>query len=257
MQATKNTTSLKKALQLLSCITKAKQPLGFSELVTQTKIPKATVHRILANLQQESLIRFDRISECYHAGYGLLELAQSTWENIEVRQLATDQLEQLSNLTGETIHLAVLDGGDIIYIDKIESNKNLRLYSSIGKKASAYCTGVGKAILAHLKATEQHAAIEQQSFQNFTKNTITNSKALVADLTQIKQQGYAIDNEEHEQGIYCIAAPIFDRNGIILAAISVTFPLFRTEKAQLKAYQPAIKQAASQISKRLGYVIKA
>lgn len=249
-----SSSSLSKAIQLLSIISKAEVPLGFSEIVAETGLPKATVHRTLVTLQQERLVRFDERRDCYLSGFGLLELAHRAWAGIDVRDSAADQMKMLWQASGETVHLAVLDDGDVIYIDKIESSKSLRLFSAVGKKGPAYCTGVGKALMAFMDTESQAAAIAKQTFVKHTKATITHADALRERLDGIQQQGYALDEEEHEEGIRCVAAPILDHHGDVVAAISVTAPVFRTDDETFNSFIILIKKAAKEISLRLGYM---
>lgn len=245
--------SLSKALQILNIVTKADEAPNFSVIVAETALPKATVHRLLSSLQAERLIRFDQRRECYMPGYGLLELAHKAWAGIDVRELAADQMKSVWQATGETVHLAVLDAGDVIYIDKMESLKSLRMFSAVGKKGPAYCTGVGKAMMAFLEDDELEIAIKSQSFVQHTKNTLVTVEQLKAVLQQIREQGFAIDDEEHELGIACVAAPILDYRGQVVAGISVTAPLFRTNDTAFNDFKQLIKQAAQEISSRMGY----
>ncbi|BFM50588.1 IclR family transcriptional regulator [Marinomonas sp. THO17] len=227
-------------------------PLRFAELVDLSELPKATAHRQLNTLLEHGLVRFDEHKQAYYPGYGLLALAHRTWANLDIRDVAAAPMRDLWSSTQETIHLAVLDDAEVIYIDKLESPKSLRLYSAVGKKGPVYCTGVGKAILAYLPEAKQQDIIHQQNFIRHTEHTLTTPQALEGNLQQIKDTGISLDLEEHEIGIKCVAAPIFNARHQVVAAISVTAPAFRTDDASYETMKGLVKSAADDISKRLG-----
>ncbi|MGO3740506.1 MAG: IclR family transcriptional regulator [Marinomonas foliarum] len=244
--------SLDKTLNLLQEVCAAKVPLRFADLVDKTDLPKATAHRILMSLSEKGLVRFDEVTQLYHPGYGLLELAHQAWAKIDVRDIAADQIKHLWDETGETIHLAVLDRGDVIYIDKLESQKSLRLFSAVGKKGPAYCTGVGKAMLAFLSEEQLVAAIKDQSFIKHTDTTFINEKMLRGDLLKIRESKISLDLEEHEEGIQCAASVILNHRNEPVAALSITVPKFRIDDARFKHFQILVKEACRKVSARMG-----
>ncbi|MCW4630781.1 MULTISPECIES: IclR family transcriptional regulator [Marinomonas] len=250
---TKNSgSSLSKALNMLNHVCTSPVPLRFAELVELSELPKATAHRQLNTLLEHGLVRFDEHKQAYYPGYGLLALAHRTWANLDIRDVAAAPMRELWSSTQETIHLAVLDGADVIYIDKLESPKSLRLYSAVGKKGPVYCTGVGKAMLAFLPDDKQKDIIDHQAFFRHTEHTLTTPEALKANLAQIREKGISLDLEEHEMGIKCAAAPIFNSRHEAVAAISVTAPAFRTSDDVYEDMKIQVKDAANTISKRLG-----
>ncbi|AEF56072.1 IclR family transcriptional regulator [Marinomonas posidonica] len=244
--------SLSKALNMLNHVCTSPVPLRFAELVDLSELPKATAHRQLNTLLEHGLVRFDEHKQAYYPGYGLLALAHRTWANLDIRDVAASPMRDLWSSTQETIHLAVLDGAEVIYIDKLESPKSLRLYSAVGKKGPVYCTGVGKAMLAFLPPKKQQQVICEQAFIRHTEHTLTTPKALQDNLQQIKDTGISLDLEEHEIGIKCAAAPIFNSRHEVVAAISVTAPAFRTHDDIYEEMKGAVKLAAEVISKHLG-----
>ena len=163
-------------------------------------------------------------------------------------------MRNLASATEETVHLAVLDHHEVIYLRKYESAPPVALYSRIGRRAPAYCTGVGKVLLAYLQDSELTAFLQTIRLERFTKNTITDKAFLQAELAKIRQQDYAIDNMEHEDGIYCIACPIREHTGEVIAATSVTIPSIRLELDALMWYLPLVQKAVRAISQELGYV---
>jgi DNA-binding IclR family transcriptional regulator len=252
METKTSGSSLSKALNMLNHVCTSPVPLRFAELVELSELPKATAHRQLNTLLEHGLVRFDDNKQAYYPGYGLLALAHRTWANLDIRDVAATPMRDLWSSTQETIHLAVLDGADVIYIDKLESPKSLRLYSAVGKKGPVYCTGVGKAMLAFLPEEKQQPIIATQAFYRHTEHTLDTVEALKANLKLIQETGISLDLEEHEMGIKCAAAPIFNSRHEAVAAISVTAPAFRTSDDVYDEMKVQVKQAAETISKRLG-----
>ena len=249
--------SLSKALMVLKEVCCAQDPMRFADLVERSELPKATAHRILNTLVDEGLVRFEDNSQLYHPGYGLLELAHKAWSSMDIRDLAADQMKNLWQETGETIHLAVLDRGDVIYIDKMESQKSLRLFSAVGKKGPAYCTGVGKAMIAYLNEEELADVISKQSFIKHTETTLDSEEKLRTELDKIRQTGVSLDMQEHEEGIQCAASVIFNYRNEPIAALSITAPVFRVDDERFAFFQTRIKEACQEVSKRMGAMASA
>lgn len=249
--------SLSKALTVLKEVCCASEPIRFASIVERSELPKATAHRILNTLADEGLVRFEDNSQLYYPGYGLLELAHRAWSSLDIRDIAADQMRNIWEETEETLHLAVLDRGEVIYIDKLESQKSLRLFSAVGKKGPAYCTGVGKALLAYLPPEELAEAIRLQSFVKHTETTLHTEEMLRAELVKIREQGVSLDLEEHEKGIKCAASVIFNYRNEPIAALSITAPVFRVDDVRFELFQQRIKNACQEISKRMGAMASA
>lgn len=244
--------SLSKAVTLLRFVGAATDGVTFTQLRTASSQPKATLHRILQNLVDLQLLRIDADDRRYRLGYGLLELAGLAWSQLDVRRAGRQILLELNARTDESVHMAVLDGADIVYIDKVESAQPLRLASAIGLRNPAYCTGVGKALLAFLPAEELTEIIARTRFVAFTPNTLASEASLRAQLELIRQRGFAIDDEEHHLGIRCAAAPIFDHRGRPIASISVTAPSMRCGEARMLELQQLTVAAATRITHNCG-----
>ncbi|MDD2859980.1 MAG: IclR family transcriptional regulator [Acidiphilium sp.] len=240
-------TSIAKAFALLRTVSVSEPPSNFSVLLERTGLPKASLHRLLQELITAGLIR-TAPDRTYRPALGLLELAYRAWESIDLKAVASRHVDTLWRSTDETVHLAVRDGHEIIYIDKRESQKTLRLFSSVGRRGPLHCTGVGKAILAHLPQPERDAIIDAIPLTGHTPHTITSRHLLRAAFDEIRGQGLAFDREEHEVGIICVAAPIVDRNNYPFASLSVTAPAMRMDGTRLAVLAPEVKRAAAQIS---------
>ncbi|HEX7390031.1 MAG TPA: IclR family transcriptional regulator [Acidiphilium sp.] len=240
--------SIAKALAVLRHVSTAEPHQTFSALLETTALPKATLHRLLQELIEAGLIRTGP-DRTYRPALGLLELAYRAWESIDLKQIAARHVDALWHSTEETVHLAVRDGLEIVYIDKRESPKTLRLFSSVGRRGPLHCTGVGKAILAFLPDAEREDVISRITLTGHTPHTITSRHLLRAEFDRIRGEGFARDCEEHEEGIFCVAAPIFDRNGRPVASLSVTAPGIRMDRARLDALAPEVREIAQRISR--------
>ena len=163
--------------------------------------------------------------------------------------MARPHLDRLAAELGETVHLAQLDMGQVLYVDKRAPSQPVQMFSQAGKVGPAHCTGVGKAMLAHLEPAALDRALAQQSFYRFTPQTITDAGALRAELAEIRARGFAFDREEHEPGIICIAMPILGAAGRLLGALSVTSVTTRRSLADLETLAPLLRDAAARISK--------
>jgi DNA-binding IclR family transcriptional regulator len=252
----RGTSALEKGLVLLARISDAETPRRFSDLLKETGLPKATLHRLLQALLAHRLVALDARDQTYRTGLRALEMAQRSWESMDIRVAAASEISWLGEKTGETVHLAVLDDTEVVYIDKVESQQRIRMFSAIGKRGPAHCTGVGKAMLAFLAPEDQRQLVEKLSMKRFTSSTFTSRGAFLRHLGEIQACGYAKDLEEHEVGIRCTAAPVFDYRGQVIASISVTAPSFRLSPKRLDEIAPLVIRAAKNICRNLGGKVK-
>ena len=242
---------LTRGLIVLSAIADSKVPMRFAELQSTLDVPKATLHRILGSLQLEGMVRFDEASQTYQVGYRLLELANMAWRKSDVRELAYPLMLDLVEVTGESVQLAVLVDTNAVYLSQVESEQSVRYTVSVGDKSPAYCSGVGKAILAELPDDQLSELIDSIEFKRYTQQTLTSPVMLSRQLKEIKKQGYALDMEEHQHGIRCVAAAIVDSAGVPVAAISVTAPTFRVTDSDFEDWGKRVSDAANTIAQRL------
>jgi DNA-binding IclR family transcriptional regulator len=183
----------------------------------------------------------------------LLQLAAKAWSGNDLRSVAAPHLAALQEATQESVHLAVLNGGQVTYLDKMEGRHTLRMHSQVGKTSPAYCTGVGKAALSLLSADDLAELAAGLVFHRFTENTIVTPKALMEDVAAIRSNGYGFDLQEHEIGIHCVAAPVRAPGRNFYAAISVTGPAYRVDVEQLRKWGPLVRETADKISVELAY----
>ncbi|OMP73573.1 IclR family transcriptional regulator [Agrobacterium tumefaciens] len=244
------TGTLGKAVSLLELIALAEKPMRFTDVVEACGQPRGTVHRQLAHLVAEGLV--DHVADqTYVVGLRLLQLAAKAWSSNDLRSVAAPHLAALQEATQESVHLAVLNGGQVTYLDKMEGKHTLRMHSQVGKTSPAYCTGVGKAALSMLSPDDLAALAAELDFHRFTQNTIVTPQMLGQDVAAIRSNGYGFDLQEHEIGIHCVAAPVMAPGRNFLAAISVTGPAYRVDVEQLRKWGPLVRETADQISAEL------
>lgn len=240
--------TLAKGLALLEAVAAGQQPLRFTDLLHSQPYPKATLHRLLKTLIESDMIIYDADRRSYHPGLRLIRMAHTTWLCSSLAGVAREILDVLAHEIGETIHLAMLDNGQVLYLDKYAASHPVTMFSSPGKVGPAYCTGVGKVMLSYLDGEALEEALDRQSFHRFMPATITTSKALRAELETIRKIGHGFDREEHEPSIICIAAPILSKNGALLGALSATSTTYFTDLDKLESYAPRLKAAATAIA---------
>lgn len=241
----RETGTLGKLMTLLDLVTHADGPMRFTDILAIAQQPRGTLHRQLVHLAEEGLLEIDDDGR-YLPGLRLLDLAARSWARNEFRLIAEPHLNALQQLTGETVHLGVLRGTSIIYLDKVEGQQPVRMYSQIGNASPIYCTGVGKAALSILPGERLKATLTGLDFQKFTAHTHT-AETLVAELGEIRKAGCAFDREEHEVGIRCVAAPIWSENLSFIGGISVTGPAYRLTMERLELWAASVREAAESI----------
>ena len=244
--------SLGKIFTIIELLKKNKE-MRLQEITNETGICKSTVYRLISQLCKYNYLEKKHETKKYKLGLKFLEISSYIIENLDIREIARDSIKELNDITKETIHLAMLSGDKVVYIYKKESAHIIRMYSQIGKVAPLYCTGVGKAILAFQSQDVLNRLLDSVEFYKYTRNTITDKKRLLNEIDIIKKSGYSTDNEEHEKGIACIAAPIWDHENKIVASVSITCLKYRMKFEELLKYKNIILEKSYEISKKLGY----
>ncbi|MFD1745836.1 IclR family transcriptional regulator [Rhizobium helianthi] len=245
-QEKQDTGTLGKAVQLIDLVSRCDEPVRFTDLLKMTGQPRGSLHRQLRHLLAEGLLDQNK-DGAFSPGLRLLAFASRAWARSSVRQLAERHMLALHEATGETVHLGMLRGTEIIYLDKLESKQAVRMHSQVGNTSPVYCTGIGKAALSCLSESELHSRLDQLMINKFTPHTLVDKSSLKRQLEAAKQEGCAFDLEEHQVGIRCVAAPIHVPDQDFLGGISVTAPAFRTDLEQLSLWAPAVKEAAQDI----------
>ena len=224
--------------------------VGVTEIALHTATSKATAYRFLATLQRLGYIRQDRATERYSLTLKLFELGSLVRSRRSLVDEVHPTLQAVAAGTGETVHLAMLEAGHLVYVAKIESQRTLKvsMQSRVGSAAPIYCTGLGKAMLAGLAPDQVERILAQTELVAHTPNTLTDPSAIERELATIRAQGYAVDNEEHERGVTCIAAPVVDRSNVVVAAVSVSVPSIRMTAEAFERYRTEVVTAARTLS---------
>lgn len=242
-----------RALDVLQTMLAARRPLALGEIARAHGLAASTTHRLLASLLCHNFARQDPDTSKYTLGLGLLEFGYAILNDLDVRELAAPVLAELNRETGETVHLAVLDGHDLVYIDRRDTHHGVRVHSSIGRRSTPHTTGVGKALLAHLPDAAIDAYLARVALEPKTANSITEPDALRAELARSRARGYATDDGEDQEHVCCIAAPILGRRGEPLAAISISVPDSRFTVTQLIDFAPRLLEQVQHVSRHFGY----
>ncbi len=246
-------TSLEKALRALEAVAKAKN-IGLRELAAELGFAPSTVHRLLTVLTACHYLTQDPETKKYRLSLKFMELGASVREDLDLITVARPHMTALMEATSETVNLALFDGAGIVYVDQVaNSNSFLRMFTRVGARVPLHCTGVGKACLSGLPdetVTEYWSAAKKEPY---TGKTITDDRHLRKDLDAIRRLGYAVDDEEMEIGVRCVAAPIRHDRGRIIAAVSISGPSSRLTTDRVASIGKLVRQTASRISMDLGY----
>ena len=249
-----NAKILEKGLKLLEELAESAEGMTVVELAERIGVHKTSAYRYINSLLDMGYIQSDGDGH-YHLGNKILELGSQLLRRMPLRETAHPFLVKLSADTQKTVHLCVLDGHDVVYIDKVESQRSLPMLSRIGSRAPAYCTGVGKMLLSNLPTDQVVSLLREFPPTRGTPETITDPIRLLEEIKVTAERGYAIDNGEHEEGIKCFAAPIKEYGGDVVGAVSLT-GLKREfdDPEESENMIAAITKTATEISGALGYV---
>jgi len=243
--------SVKKALELLDHFTVERPELSLAEISREVDAHKSSVFRVLTTLKAAGFLEKDPLSGKYRLGLKILDLAGRVWGRYDIRQIATPYMEELARETGEVIHLAVLDGSDIVYLEKKGQGQVLTVATRLGGRNPAYASSMGKILLADLSKSELKAIFGRGKLKKLTPNTIDEIPKLIEELARIREQGFALDNEETFPGIRCVGAPIRDAGGKVVAAVSVTVPAQRMDDKRVRELWRLVTNTARMISERV------
>jgi IclR family pca regulon transcriptional regulator len=250
--------SLERGLAILSAFRSGRPLLGVSELGRDIGLSRSTTHRYVATLAALGYLQQDPATKKYRLGPRVLDLGFSAINSMELREVAAPHLRELSDATGYTVNMAILDGLDIVYVERSRSaragQREIDLNLHVGSRLPAYCTSLGKVMLAFLDESDQKAALAGIDFTRRGPNTVTSRPAFLLELKRVREDGFAINNEELAYGLRSIAAPILSRDAVAVAAINLAVHSSMVSMEDLVArLSPTLRAAAADISARLGY----
>ncbi|PQM58082.1 MAG: IclR family transcriptional regulator [Rhodobacteraceae bacterium] len=246
-----NDGTIGKALQILDLVANSQTPVKFTELLLLSKFPKATLHRFLKALVNQGILNYHKKTQTYTTGIRLVALAHNAWKNSLLAPIAKHHVTKLGSEILETIHLAQMNNGHVIYADKYNPIQPIQMFLKVGKIGPGYCTGVGKAILAFMADKLLKSSILSQSFQKYTNNTITTKKDFYSELKKLRSEGIALDNQEYRNKTICMAAPILLEDKRVIASISITSTTVKHGLNDLFQFKNKLKRTAENISKDL------
>jgi DNA-binding IclR family transcriptional regulator len=242
-----------KALAVLEFLAPARDGLGLNEIARRLTSSRGSTLRILGALERKALVSQDPATKHYRLTLRLLELGTQVLDHIEIQDIAKPHLQHLSHLSGETAHLGVLDGGDVIFVGKAEPADPIRLHSRVGRRVPSHCTAMGKVLVAALPEGQLRQYMATHPLTRLTPRTVTSPVHWMRGLHLVRKRGYAVDAEEHRTGICCVGAPIRAHRGETVAALSVSGPAFRMHSGQIPALARLVIETATALSNALGY----
>jgi len=245
--------ALDRGLKLLRILGQASGPLTLSELSDQIGVSRSTVYSLLATLQEYGFVARDERYKTYQLGIGALELGSAYLNKINLLPAFNEVAQRLVVACGETVKLAVLDGRDVVYLGKQDGLYSVRLVARVGSRMPAHATAVGKVLLAELSDSELLLLYADGQLVALTPHTITNVGSLLHAIVAVRVQGYALDLEESTPRVQCVAAPVRDHSGAVVAAISIGVPHDRLSPARLEELTAVVRQHAQELSRALGW----
>ena len=249
--------TIERVSSILDMLRQNPQGISVKNLSEKLSLPTATTHRLLASLLYFGFVSQDQASKKYLLGFKLVDLGNALLNQIDLRTVARPYLFDLAQKANEAVHLVILDHKEALYLDRVESDGNrrgLQMASKVGMRVSAHCSGTGKVLLAALSENELNDFINSKGLPKRTEKTITDSHQLKLHLEMVRNQGYAVDDEEDDLGTRCVAAPIRNEVGHVIAAISISGPTIRiTWKKVLDTFKDQVVNTALKISRQLGF----
>jgi len=244
-------TAVERALNILEAAAQRRDGLTNSEISRKLGIPKSSASYILRTLEKRSYLRREQESGRYRLGLKILSLAGDARANLDIADVALPFMRTLGEKIRMTVHLAVLDQGEAVYIEKVEAPGFFKVNTWVGRRMFLHSTSVGKCLLAWLPKHEIETMVRQQGLKKRTPKTITSIAKLLADLDRVKHSGHAVDDEENSLGARCLGAPIFDATGSVTAALGASGTLTQTDETEMPRIIEALRETARRISRQL------
>lgn len=246
--------SLSRALNILEILSNHPRGMALTELAKCVDLSKSTVHRFLVSLSESGYVYKENSTGKYRLTLRMFEVGSKAVHALNILEIARPRLDHLAEITNETIHLVLHEGVNVVYIYKYNlTTAAINIGSEIGNCSPIYCTGVGKAILAHLPPDEISKIWNTSKIVRYTENTITEYEDMLAELARVRRYNYAQDNQEHERMVSCIAAPIFDYSGRPKYALSITAPTVRMTESRRQEFIRMVQEVSMELSGLMGF----
>jgi DNA-binding IclR family transcriptional regulator len=245
--------AVERALAMLEAVAQVSDGLSNAEISRKLNIPKSSASYILRTLETQGYLTRDAESGKYRVGLKILSLSRGALGGLDVRGVALPIMRHLTHQTGLTCHLAVLDGADAVYVEKVEPEGFIRMDTWIGRRMRVHATSVGKAMVAYIPQDQLEQILRKSGMEKRTPKTITTLPRLLKELEKVRTQGYAVDDEENNLGARCVGAPIFDERGSIEASLGLSGTTQQVSPHTMPRILEALKDAARHISMGMGY----
>lgn len=246
--------ALSRGLQVLSLFNRETPTLSLTQIIDASNINKTTAFRIVSTLETAGYLERDPQTKRYRPGLKVLQLGFTAISSLEFRQVARPYLQRLSQEVERTVSLSVLDGMDVVYIDRVRNREVIGVVLGLGSRIPAHCASLGKAMLAFLPSDELNQRLDGAYLQRYTPSTLTDSASLKADLARIRELGYSVNDEEWIKGLRSTAAPILDSNAIAVGGVNISVSAGEFSREEMEArFSPAVRATAQQISHALGH----
>ncbi|MBT2439478.1 IclR family transcriptional regulator [Streptomyces sp. ISL-36] len=247
------TPAVVRSLDILELFIDAREGLSAPDVARRTGLPRTTVHEILTTLAARAYLKRDEATATYHLGLSVFRLGNAFAERLDLHAVGLGVARAVSEACDETVHVAILDGADVVYVCKVDSTQSVRMVSRAGGRVPAHCTAVGKALLAHLPPDELRRLLERE-LPGLTPNTITEPDALARQLAEIGTSGLAFEYGESNPHVSCVAAPVRDHTGTVVAALSISVPDMRWKQRPEEEWATLAADGARRLSTELGSV---
>jgi len=245
--------SVQRAIDILGLFDDESPELGITEMAEALDLHKSTVAGLVYTLEHNDYLTQDDTTRKYRLGFRLVERSSTLLDQIDLRSVARPHLLELRDWCDESVNLAIRERGQIVYVERLTTTQSLGMRASVGYRSLMHCTALGKAILSRLDRAEVEQIVAEMGLPEATDKTITKLDQLLQELDRIREQGFALDDEENEVGVRCVAAPIQDHTGQPIGAISVSAPAHRLPVSKVPIYGQQAKDVAGAISRDLGY----
>lgn len=244
---------LERVFDIIDTLAEDSAELTVYDFSQRLHLHRSTVHRLLMVLQQREYVEKSSLTGKYRLGSKLLELGARAAARLDLPTVARPLLERLVRECGETAHMGILREGEVVSITNVESSRTLQVPSTVGQRSPVHCSSIGKCILAHLTEAEVDGIVATRGLRRYTAKTITGAGRLKAELRGVRETGYAVDDEEFEEGLRCIGAPVRDSSGDTIAALSIAGPTARLSEIRMPVLARSVIEAAQDLSAALGY----
>lgn len=246
-------TAVERTVLILEAVAARASGMSNADISRKLHIPKSSASYILRTLEKHGYLRRERQSGKYRLGLKVLNLGRGALSGVDVRQLALPLMRQLVEHSHITSHLAILDGSQAVYVERVEAPGFIKMDTWVGRRMEVYSTSVGKALVSHLPVEQVQAILRERGLKRRTPFTITSPGRFLKELEEVRERGYSLDNEENSVGVRCVAAPIFNAAGEVEAAVNITGTAQQVDRDALPRLIELVKETARRISAQLGY----